>query len=459
MRPCKYNTTLTVITAIGLLLPTLALGDEDRIRLLEKQLAEQKAMLEKQQLILEAMESELNSLKAVQHDTGTSNEIRTSATKSSPTFDVYGFVMADSIYDFKRVDPNWNDTLRVTTIPTQKGYYGADGEFVFSVRQSRLGLFSEFENAAGHFSVLFEAELFGVGGDAGQTTPRLRHAWATWNNIGMGQTSSNFMDGDVFPNTIDYWGPTGMVFYRNKQIRYSWPLEEDEFAIAIEDPDTALTVGKFREICIDPGCSNTFDEVFQKYNDVPDLTMRFRDNTSWGHWQVAGIARKLGVERRDTGRRSSTFGWGINTSAVVNTWGDDQLKLQVVYGEGIGNYMNDGGVDVAPKNASLVGNEAVAVPILGVVAYYDHYWNDKWSSSLGWSTIQLDTTIGQDLNEFDNGSIAQVNLLHFPRKGVLIGGELSYGERVDIDGADGYDFRAQLSLKVNFPIEDDSPRN
>ena len=31
---------------------------------------------------------------------------------------IYGFVMADTIYDFKRVDPDWNDTLRVSTIPT-----------------------------------------------------------------------------------------------------------------------------------------------------------------------------------------------------------------------------------------------------------------------------------------------------------------------------------------------------
>jgi hypothetical protein len=27
---------------------------------------------------------------------------------------------------------------------------------------------------------------------------------------------------DIFPNTIDYWGPTGMVFYRNQQARYSF---------------------------------------------------------------------------------------------------------------------------------------------------------------------------------------------------------------------------------------------
>jgi len=91
------------------------------------------------------------------------------------------------------------------------------------------------------------------------------------------------------------------------------------------------------------------------------------------------------------------------------------------------------------------------VPILGIVAYYDHYWNDQWSSSVGWSSINLDTTKGQAGGEFEEGQIAQINLLHYPTEGVMIGGELLWGERVDVSGDDGYDVRAQLSLKVNFP--------
>ena len=92
---------------------------------------------------------------------------------------VYGFVQADFIYDFKRVDPDWNDTLRVSTIPTRGQPYGGDGEFVTSVRQSRMGMNASYPAGDSEVTGLLEFEWFGTGGDAGQTTPRLRHAWAT----------------------------------------------------------------------------------------------------------------------------------------------------------------------------------------------------------------------------------------------------------------------------------------
>ena len=368
---------------------------------------------------------------------------------------IYGFVQADSIYDFERVDPNWDDTLRVSTIPTQSGTYGKDGDVVFGVRQSRLGIKGNYGD---DITFILEAELFGVGGDAGQTTPRLRHAYGTYKNLGMGQTWSNFMDIDIFPNTIDYWGPTGMVFYRNRQIRYSFPMAEDEFSITLEDPDTALTVGKYRDTdtCDLPNAApdcvstdSTAAEDFNSHNDLPALALRYRNNGDFGHFQVAGIVRKLGYEQLSTGKDQSELGWGINTSAGIKMWGNDQIKLQVVYGEGIGNYMNDGGVDIAPDK-----NGAKAVPLLGISAYYDHYWSDQWSTSIGWSMTDLDTTTEQADNEFEKGQIAQINLLYYPADNVLLGTEFNWGQREDVDGHTGTDHRIQFTLKISFDTGD-----
>ena len=452
-----------------------AATDAQRIGALEQQLKQQKAVMEQQQRTLEAMDAELKRLKAGQSDAAMSTtqikpaeQAPTMASTTAPegktaqklSAEVYGFVQADSIYDFKRVDPDWEDTLRVTTIPTQSGAYGNDGDFVFSVRQSRLGIKGNYGD---DITFKLEGELFGVGSDEGQTTLRLRHAWATYKDFGMGQTWSNFMDIDIFPNTIDYWGPTGMVFYRNQQARYTFPMGDAEFSLSLEDPSTALTVGEFRDTgnCDlpnpPPDCESvdsTADELFQSYDDIPDLTARYRRNGEFGHYQVAGIVRKLGYEQLQTGSKDYEVGWGINTSTGLATWGRDQLKLQVVYGEGIGNYMNDGGMDIAPDSKDILSARAETVPILGISSYYDHYWNDKWSTSFGWSMTDLDTSDGQSKNEFKRGQIAQINLLHYPADHVMLGTEFIWGQREDIDGNLGSDYRIQFSLKVDFDTGD-----
>ena len=463
------------VVAAAFALSAEAATDAERIQLLETQLEQQKAMMQQQQRMLEAMDAELKRLKAGEGSviieqgvvaTQEKQPVIVTADKLEGdalqplSANIYGFVMADMIYDFKRVDPNWEDTLRITTIPTQSGTYGQDGDVVFGVRQSRLGIKGNYGKDV---TYILEAELFGVGGDEGQTTPRLRHAWATYKNFGMGQYWSNFMDIDIFPNTIDYWGPVGMVFYRNQQARYSFPMGEDEFSISIEDPSTALTVGRFRDTGAcdlpnpPPDCQSdgsALGDLLQSYNDLPDFSMRYRNNGDFGHYQVAGMVRKLGYERLDTGQKDNEFGWGINTSAGLNTWGNDRLKLQVVYGEGIGNYMNDGGIDIAPDSADINVAKAETVPLLGISAYYDHYWSDKWSTSLGWSMTDLDTSDGQLDTEFAKGQIAQINLLHYPLDNVLLGTEFNWGQREDVNGNTGTDYRIQFSLKVNFDSGD-----
>jgi DcaP outer membrane protein len=473
-------TTKKALLPVAIIAATLAFSveaatDAERIKMLEAQLQQQKAMMQQQQRMLEAMDAELQRLKAGEPGEVTETPIAATEEKQPAivtadtlvkggleplSANIYGFVMADAIYDFKRVDPNWDDTLRVSTIPTQSGAYGGDGDFIFGVRQSRLGIKG---NYGPDITFILEAELFGVGGDEGQTTPRLRHAWATYKNFGMGQYWSNFMDIDIFPNTIDYWGPTGMVFYRNQQARYSFPMGEDEFSISIEDPGTALTVGRFRDSdsCDFPNpppecesVDSTAGDLLQSYNDLPDFSVRYRNNGDFGHYQVAGMLRKLGYERLDTGQKDDELGWGINTSAGINTWGRDLLKLQVVYGEGIGNYMNDGGIDIAPDSEDINTAGAEAVELLGISAYYDHYWSDKWSTSFGWSMTDLDTTAGQHDTEFAKGQIAQINLLHYPADNVLLGTEFNWGEREDVNGNTGTDYRIQFSLKVNFDSGD-----
>jgi hypothetical protein len=127
-------------------------------------------------------------------------------TPKDHNLELYGFVQLDTIQDFKRVDPDWDATLRPSRIPTQEGAFGGDGQSIFSVRQSRLGAKATGNLAGKPYEAKFEFDLFGTGVDAGQTTFRIRHAYAKWGPFLAGQTNTLFMDGDIFPNVVDYWG-------------------------------------------------------------------------------------------------------------------------------------------------------------------------------------------------------------------------------------------------------------
>jgi hypothetical protein len=362
---------------------------------------------------------------------------------------LYGFAQVDYIQDFNRVDPAWDDTLRPSRIPTEDGQFGDDGTAVIGVRQSRLGLEARQPLNQHDLFVKLEFDFFGVGDNEGQVTPRLRHAYGTWGRLLIGQTNTTFMDIDTFPNVVDYWGPNGMVFVRNPQLRWSFIDNESmALAVALENPSDDVDPGQIRIIDPELGANIVARE------EVPDLAAHFRYRGDWGHVQVAGLLRNLAFETLGTPGNEPTdslLGWGLNLTSVIKTGERSRFLLGFVYGEGIASYMNDGGVDLAPAGAP--GDlDAEAVPLLGLSLYYDHYWNDELSTSIGYSRTEVDNTSFQAPEAYNLGEYASVNLLYTPRSAsnVLLGAELLWGRREDNDGEDGEDVRIQFTGKYSF---------
>lgn len=384
--------------------------------------------------------------------------VSTSAhAQDSNWIELYGFAMADGIYDTKRTDPAWEDAFRPSKIATDSTQFGSDGQSSVSVKQSRIGIQGNLPPVEGNpITFKFEIDFFGVGVDAGQTTIRLRHFYGEWGQILAGQTHSLFMDIDVFPNVIDYWGPAGMVFYRLPQLRWTpYKTAQSQFAIALERPGNDIDAGQIREF--DPALGNNL----RNDEELPDFTAHFYTSGTWGHVQLAGIVRRVGFDtigapnNEPSGHRT---GWGINLSGHANVLKRDRLIGQVVYGEGIATYMNDGGTDLAPTGLAPQPGQPIApgtirpkvVPLLGVVAYYDHYWSDKWSSSIGYSFTRVDNTNLQEPSAFRRGDYASVNLLYTPASNIMMGGEVMWGQRTNHDGVEGDDVRFQISVKYNF---------
>ncbi len=126
----------------------------------------------------------------------------------------------------------------------------------------------------------------------------------------------------------------------------------------------------------------------------------------------------------------------------------------MVFGEGIQNYMNDAPVDVGIENnfsnatTPLLGK---ALPLVGLVLFYDRTWNEKWTSSFGYSMIDIDNSDGQEASAFKKGQYALGNLLHHPTPNFFLGGEIQWGKRENnSDGWSADDLRFQFSAKYSF---------
>ena len=264
------------------------------------------------------------------------------------TFNIYGFVQTDLIVDSERVDPAWEDAFRPSKIATVKGQFGSDGQTSVSAKQSRLGFSGDIplDKNLGDFKFKFDFDAFGVGPDAGLTTIRFRNMYGEWGMLLAGQTNTLFMDIDVFPNVVDYWGPPGMVFVRNPQIRLTpYDTGNSHFSIALERPSDDIDAGQIREI--DPALGANI----QNDEKAPDLTAQYYTKGSWGHMQLAGVLRDIGYDTKgtpDNRPKNDTLGWGVSLGGHLNVFENDKLLAQGVYGQGIATYMNDGGVDLAP---------------------------------------------------------------------------------------------------------------
>jgi hypothetical protein len=362
------------------------------------------------------------------------------------TFEIYGHTMLDSGYNFKQIDPNWFDVMRPTKLPAFKNEFGPDGSVFFSVRQTRFGVKTSNPTSLGDLKTWFEFELFGTGVDQGQTTFRLRQAYGELGHFGAGQTWSPFMDIDVFPNSLEYWGPNGMVFFRNIQFRWMPIKGDSHVTIAAERPGASGDGGIYSDRI-------ELQNVRAQFT-LPDLSIQGRLARKWGYVQGATIFRKISwadlAPTPTTNLSRSILGWGVNASSNLKLGEKSTARMQVVYGRGVENYMNDAPADVAIQSSSN-SVKGVPLPVLGVVAFLDHNWNKKFSTAAGYSLVNIWNTNGQLPDSFHQGDYALGNLLFYPVKNVMMGGEFQFGRRVNyLDGFSSNDYKLQFSFKYNF---------
>ena len=373
----------------------------------------------------------------------------TAQEKEKSKVEISGQVMTDAGYNTGQVNPAYFDVMRATQLPAFQNQYGTDGNTSFGVRQSRLGFKSYTPTKLGELQTRFEFDLVGMGPNAGQTTFHLLYAYIELGKIGVGHHWSLFSDIEGFPSIVEYWGPTGMSLCKNVQFRLI-PLQgKTRLAIALERPGASADEGIYADRI-------ELKDVKPRFS-LPDLTAEFRKTGEWGYAELAGVLRRiewvdLGNDNYDLSGKAT--GWGFNLSTNLNLTKKDLFRGQFVYGQGIENLMNDAPTDIGIQNdptnpASPI--RGVALPVTGFMAYLDHQWNTKFSSSLGFSAVRVKNSDAQAADAFRTGKYTSLNLLYHPIPNLMAGAELIWiGRENYSDGWSSSSAKIQLSVRYIF---------
>ena len=373
------------------------------------------------------------------------------AQESKNSFELYGYIMVDGGFNFNSINPNWFDVMRPTQLPKFKNEYGSGGNYFISMRQTRFGVRSITQTKWGELKTQFDFDFFGFGEDAGQTTIHMVNSFAQLGKFTAGQTPSTFMDTDVFPVTLDYWGPSSRIFFLNIQFRYT-PIftEKKRLAIALERPKASADGNDY---------SNSVEVNHLKPRlPLPNLVAHYRHIWKWGHLQTAAIAKC--IQWKDVSDTSvydlegGDVGWGVNLSSVIKATSRLKLKVQAEYGEGCQNYLADPSPDVALQSNTgnlLTPVKGKALPFFGFLAFVEMDWTQKLKSSAGYSEITIRNSDLQSPDAFRKGQYGLINLRYYPVNNLMMGIEYQYGRRNNFsDGFHSIANKIQFSFKINF---------
>jgi hypothetical protein len=232
------------------------------------------------------------------------------------------------------------------------------------------------------------------------------------------------------------------------------PLKgKNSITVALERPGASADLGRVADRIELQGVRPRFA--------LPDLTANVRFDRQWGHFQAAGIVRHMkwvDTVADDFDLGGSATGAGVGLTSNVNFSKNNVGKFSFVYGDGIENYMNDAPVDVGIELTHSTNPrtpiKGVALPVTGVMAYLDHVWTKRFSSSIGYSMLNISNSDGQTPDAFHRGHYASGNILFYPADNVMLGSEVIWGRRENfLDGFSSEDVHLQFSFKYNFSKE------
>jgi len=321
-----------------------------------------------------------------------------------------------------------DDRFLTNSIPVEPNdpSFATGERTTFSANTSRLNFDLRTAPGRSEMRCFIEGDFYG---GENKTLFRLRHAFAQYKGLLVGQTWSTFSDPAANHQDLDFEGINGENLIRQAQFRYTWQVKKDlSVAAAVETPAVSLTGGEGVDLS-------------------PDLVGRaiwsFKEI---GHLQGAIALREIrGEPDANPGNVTSVPGWGASISGVVPFhYFDltDRFIFQFNFGDGNARYINDlqslGGQDGVfdPNTGDLH-----ALPTVGYYFDYEHQWkewaaarNMKLRSSLIWSFVSVNNFDFQPDDAYRTTNRYSVNFVFSPTDHIDAGVEYVYGTRQNKDG-------------------------
>ena len=381
-------------------------------------------------------------------------EERITALENSPlantNFDVGGFIKVDSHFtnatDSASGEYGFENFLVPGAIPTDGSNSGVN--YNTNARQSRIFFKTDTETDMGNVGTYIEVDFIGSVTDediSSSYSPRLRHAFMTFQNFTVGQTWSTFFNVSSLPENLDFVGPVGTVFVRQTQIRYS----PGNWDFALENPQstTAPVNGIPGDPNVGPG-----DEVEFDQNRMPDIVARYNAPLDSGSASVAVMGREIAYRDADLNggdnSRESAYGYGVSLAGKfpVGDNGSD-IRVQLNAGNALGRYIALNGFPAAQIEAD--GDVELIDQASGHVSYR-HIWSPQWRSNLTLSHAAADNPDGTAGDAAKSFSSTHANLIYSPISNLDLGGELIWGDKELENGSNGELHRLQFTAKLGF---------
>lgn len=319
---------------------------------------------------------------------------------------------------------------------------GEDNELGIHLRNSRLWFNTRTPTEFGQIKTYIETDFYGSAGNEIATNGhamRIRHAFFQLGGLTLGQNWSTFQT-YVSPDILT--DVAYIQWTRQPMARWSWDGEGLDYDLAIEQPETTLT-------------DSSGGQVLPADDQMPDIIARLRYDSDWGKTSAAIVLRNIRQSEATlsdgTTQLTSTdqqSAWGVNLSAMFNVGEQDDARIGVIHGDGIGRY-----IALNAYNAGTVNNagEITLQSATGGYAAYRHWWSNKLRSSFAYSVVSTENNLNVVPNSVNKEAYSyHINLLWTPFSDAQLGIEYAHLERQQEDSQTADMERLYIEIRYGF---------